>query len=88
MASRIWFDESSRANWTIEWTKADSIVFGQCRGSIQAEVFGRLVLQDEGRMKPVNTFSSELLRKLSGKNQYKGLNADQVFLSMTEFPLV
>lgn len=48
-----------------------------------AEKFGHLVIQDEnGRMKPINTFSSELLRKLSFKDTYNGLNADQVFLSM------
>ncbi len=48
-----------------------------------AAKFGELVIQDDGgRMKPVNTFASELLRKLSLKDGYKGLNADQVFLSM------
>ncbi|MGB5172971.1 MAG: cytochrome c biogenesis protein CcsA, partial [Eudoraea sp.] len=48
-----------------------------------AAKFGELVIQDAGgRMKPINTFSSELLRKLSFKNTYKNLNADQVFLSM------
>lgn len=52
-----------------------------------AEKFGRLIIQDEsGRMKPVNTFSSELLRKVSKNDTYKGLNSDQVFLSMTQFP--
>ena len=52
-----------------------------------AERFGKLVIQDVGgRMKPVNTFSSELLRKVSHENEYKGLNADQVFLSMTQLP--
>jgi len=52
-----------------------------------AERFGKLVIQDAGgRMKPVNTFSSELLRKVSHSNTYKGMNADQVFLSMTQFP--
>lgn len=52
-----------------------------------AERFGKLVIQDAGgRMKPVNTFSSELLRKVSHANTYKGMNADQVFLSMTQFP--
>ena len=39
-------------------------------------------------MKPVNTFSSELLRKLSKNDNYEGLNADQVMLSMMENPLV
>ncbi|WP_166536141.1 cytochrome c biogenesis protein CcsA [Flavobacterium ichthyis] len=54
-----------------------------------AEKFGRLVIQDEkGRMKPVNTFSSELLRKVSKSDHYKGYNSDQVFLSMTQYPQV
>ncbi len=49
-----------------------------------AAKFGRLIVQDAGgRMKPINTFSSELLRKVSHKNTYKGMNSDQVFLSMT-----
>lgn len=54
---------------------------------IQANRFGRLVIQDEGgRMKPINTFSSELLRKVSHSNTYEGMNSDQVFLSMKQFP--
>ncbi len=54
----------------------------------QAEAFGRLVIQDAGgRMKPINTFSSELLRKVSKSDTYKGMNSDQVFLSMTQFPM-
>lgn len=52
-----------------------------------AAKFGRLVIQDEGgRMKPVNTFSSELLRKVSKADHYKGYNSDQVFLSMSQTP--
>ncbi len=52
-----------------------------------AAQFGKLVIQDEGgRMKPINTFASELLRKLSGKNRYKDMNPDQVFLSMMMNP--
>ncbi len=48
-----------------------------------AALFGQLVIQDDGgRMKPINTFSSELLRKLSFSGSYQNLNADQVFLSM------
>ncbi len=54
-----------------------------------AAKFGRLVIQDNGgRMKPINTFASELLRKVSKKDTYKDMNADQVFLSMTQFPQV
>ncbi|WP_372973897.1 cytochrome c biogenesis protein CcsA [Muriicola sp.] len=48
-----------------------------------AAKFGKIIIQDEGgRMKPINTFASELLRKLSLKDSYKDLNADQVFISM------
>ena len=49
--------------------------------------FGSLVIQDlGGRMKPANTFSSELLRKVSKKDHYGGLNADQVLMSIVESP--
>ncbi|WP_047414557.1 cytochrome c biogenesis protein [Cellulophaga sp. Hel_I_12] len=48
-----------------------------------ALAFGKLVIQDEGgRMKPINTYSSELLRKLSFKEKYNDLNSDQVLVSM------
>lgn len=51
-----------------------------------AAKFGRVIIQDAGgRMKPVNTFSSELLRKLSKSDTFKDMNADQVFLSMAMF---
>ena len=52
-----------------------------------AAQFGRMVVQDDGgRMKPINTFSSELLRKVSKNDSYNDMNSDQVFLSMTQFP--
>lgn len=51
-----------------------------------AAKFGRLVIQDGGgRMKPINTFSSELLRKVSQSDSYNDMNSDQVFLSMTQY---
>ncbi len=65
----------------------DSLILKYKITESHAAKFGRLVIQDEGgRMKPVNTFSSELLRKVSHKDTYKELNSDQVFLSMTQFP--
>ena len=39
-------------------------------------------------MKPLNTFSSELLRKVSKSDTYKSLNADQVMLSITKDPVL
>ncbi|MBE8724786.1 cytochrome c biogenesis protein CcsA [Flavobacterium hungaricum] len=54
-----------------------------------AAKFGRLIIQDAGgRMKPINTFSSELLRKVSHNDTYNGMNSDQVFLSMTQYAQV
>lgn len=67
-------------------TQADSIILANRVPEGLAKQFGTLVIQDNGRMKPVNTFASELLRKLSGRDQFQGMSPDQVFLSMTEFP--
>ena len=48
-----------------------------------ANNFSRLIVQDyKGRMKPIHTLSSELLRKLSKKESMYGLTADQIMLSM------
>ena len=61
----------------------DSILQTTIVSKAHAEAFGKLVIQDEaGRMKPMNTFSSELLRKLSLKDKFGDMNSDQVFLSM------
>ncbi|HMB62949.1 MAG TPA: cytochrome c biogenesis protein CcsA, partial [Eudoraea sp.] len=61
----------------------DSLLQATVVTAEHAAKFGELVVQDDGgRMKPVNTFASELLRKLSFKDTYKELNADQVFISM------
>ncbi len=48
-----------------------------------ANEFGHLVIQDtDGRMKPMNTYTSELLRKISYQENYEGLDHNQVFLSI------
>ena len=53
-----------------------------------ADKFGKLIIQDNGgRLKPINTFASELMRKVFGKDHYKGLDADQVLLSMFLNPI-
>jgi cytochrome c-type biogenesis protein CcsB len=52
-----------------------------------AERFGRLIMQDHrGRMKPMNTYTSEILRKLSRKESLNGLTAEQVILGMATHP--
>ena len=68
-------------------TQLDSILKLNITPPLQADLFGHLVIQDsDGRMKPINTYASELLRKLSKKDIYKGFDANQVFLSMQESP--
>ena len=65
----------------------DSMIQAGVYPKEQAALFGSLVIQDAGgRMKPANTFASELLRKVSKKDTYKGLTADQVLLSITNNP--
>jgi cytochrome c-type biogenesis protein CcsB len=65
----------------------DSLISKYTVSETHAAKFGKIIIQDAGgRMKPINTFSSELLRKVSHSNTYKNMNADQVFLSITQFP--
>jgi len=67
----------------------DSILDFQKVSVEHAERFGSLVIQDEGgRMKPVNTFTSELLRKVSKKDSYNGMNSNQVAVSMVTNPRI
>jgi len=47
-----------------------------------AAKFGKLLIQDfQGRVKPINTYSIESLRKIYKKDNYEGLSAEQVILS-------
>lgn len=67
----------------------DSIIQADAIDLSHAEKFGSLVIQDAGgRMKPANTFSSELLRKVSKYDTYGALNSDQVLLSIMNNPAV
>jgi len=70
-------------------TQIDSLIRATIVSREHADKFGKLVIQDDGgRMKPINTFASELLRKLSLKDTYLDFNADQVFLSMMMNPAI
>ena len=70
----------------MESVAVDSLILSNAVSKEHAAKFAELIIQDDGRMKPINTFASELLRKVSRSNQYEGLDANQVFISMTEFP--
>ncbi|NQV77558.1 MAG: cytochrome c biogenesis protein CcsA, partial [Lutibacter sp.] len=52
-----------------------------------AAKFSKLIIQDAGgRMKPVDTYASQLLRKVSKNDTYEDMNATQVFLSIQQNP--
>ncbi len=79
--------EDDHAHVTSNKSRVDSMIQSSAVKAEHAAKFGKLVIQDGGgRMKPANTFSSELLRKLSKKDSYEGLNSDQILISMTENP--
>lgn len=74
------------AHAVVPQEKMDSLIVANAVSQEHADKFGQLLIQDNGRMKPINTFASELLRKVSRSDHYQGLDADQVFISMSEFP--
>ncbi len=56
-------------------------------GNTQVTAFGEFLVQDkQGRIEPVSTLASEVLRKLSKRNTYQGMSATEVFLLMNAFP--
>lgn len=55
--------------------------------AIHAREFGKLMVQDKGgRVKPLSTLSSEVLRKLNRSTKFNGQSPEQVYLGMTAFP--
>ncbi|THD67532.1 cytochrome C biogenesis protein [Robertkochia marina] len=68
-------------------SQIDSVLKATVVNKEHAARFGELIIQDEkGRMKPVNTFASELLRKLSKSDEFQGMDPNQVLLSMLQNP--
>ena len=66
-----------------------SLVVSQlpCVSSLHAEKFGNLVvLNPNGRLEPVNSYTSAILRKLYGADKLNGINSDQFFLNLLSFP--
>ena len=49
--------------------------------------FGKLLIQSsKGRIEPVNTMASEILRKIARKNSWEGISPTEVFLDMLVNP--
>lgn len=66
----------------------DSVLRVNINPKLHSDKFGELVIQDySGRMMPINTFASEVLRKLSKRDHYEEFDANQVLMSMQESPL-
>ena len=85
LSSTVLSAQSLDANLKTEFI--DSIISASVISEDHANSFGKIIIQDSGgRMKPANTFSSELLRKVSRSNSYNGLNSDQVLLSIMDNP--
>ena len=52
-----------------------------------ARKFGSLVLLNpNGRLEPVNSYTSAILRKLYGADKLNSINSDQFFLNLLAFP--
>ncbi len=67
----------------------DSILKANITPKAHASDFAKLVIQDyDGRMMPMHTYASEMLRKISKSDTYEGLNATQIFLSIQESPML
>ncbi len=62
----------------------DSILQANMVDEKHAESFNKLVIQDDGRMKPAHTFASELVRKVAQTENFKDMQPSQVLLSIIE----
>ena len=74
-------------NHVLNEQQVDSILKSNKIDEAHAEKFSKIVIQDAGgRMKPVHTYASQLLRKVSKHDTYQEMNATQVFLSIQQNP--
>jgi len=81
------FSSFAQSTHNEQYKTIDSLITAQKVSTAHAERFGELVIQDVGgRMKPVNTFASELLRKVSKKDTYQDFDANQVLVSLITNP--
>jgi cytochrome c-type biogenesis protein CcsB len=74
-------------NHVLSDAQIDSVLVANPVSLEHAAAFSQLVIQDAGgRMKPVHTYASQLLRKVSKHDTFRGLNATQAFLSILQDP--
>jgi cytochrome c-type biogenesis protein CcsB len=72
------------------WSLHPISTFAANEKASQAKVidaFSEILVQDnQGRVEPVNTLASDLLRKISRKSKWNGMTASEVFLDMNANP--
>jgi cytochrome c-type biogenesis protein CcsB len=62
-------------------------VFGAGTKEKHVNSFGELLVQDhQGRIEPISTLASDLLRKISKKDNWEGMSAVEFFLEMSANP--
>ncbi|MFY0605032.1 MAG: cytochrome c biogenesis protein CcsA [Flavobacteriaceae bacterium] len=72
---------------TLTNQQIDSILKANVVDLAHAEEFNKLIVQDAGgRMKPLHTFSSELVRKVTQSETFNGMQPSQVVLSILDNP--
>ncbi|MEO8933607.1 MAG: cytochrome c biogenesis protein ResB, partial [Xanthomarina sp.] len=82
-------NDHSHSSITPSKAQIDSILKANITPKAHADKFAHLVIQDaSGRMMPINTYASEMLRKLSKNDTYEDFDANQIFLSIQESPLL
>ena len=87
MISMSSFAQNTHSTHENNYKFVDSLLTATKVTKEHAENFGELVIQDAGgRMKPVNTFASELLRKVSKKDTYEDFDANQMVVSLITNP--
>lgn len=53
----------------------------------EAKKFGQMLVQDrKGRVEPISTLASEIVRKVTRSGNFNGLTPEQVFLGMNVYP--
>ncbi|REE80381.1 cytochrome c-type biogenesis protein CcsB [Lutibacter oceani] len=78
---------SQQHNHSLSEKQIDSALIANKIDVSHSDLFSKLIIQDAGgRMKPIHTYASELLRKVSKHDTYKDMNATQVFLSIQQNP--
>jgi cytochrome c-type biogenesis protein CcsB len=70
-------------------SQLDSILKANIAPKAHTDRFAEMVIQDySGRMMPIHTYASEMLRKISKSDVYEDMDATQVFLSIQESPML